>query len=305
MVQSGTALILIMAANTSFADFPRLSSILARASFMPRQMANLGDRLVFANGILLLGSISCVLLVAFKGSTTRLIPLYAVGVFLSFTLSQSGMVVHWLKNREKGWWRSIIFNALGATATAIVAVISGATKFAHGAWFVIILIPFLVYIFHRISAHYKEVGLSLRVESDKPDIEPLKNRVFMPISGITRVSLYALRFCFSISKNVTGLYINVNQDEAQKIQQQIDRLKLPIPFIVLESPFRSITQPLIEFIDRESKANPDEIITLVIPEFMPRKKWQYLLHNQTAMVIYAALRGRENVVITSVRKHLG
>ncbi len=305
MVQAGTALILIMAANTSFADFPRLSSILARASFMPRQMANLGDRLVFANGIILLGAISSVLLVAFRGSTTRLIPLYAVGVFLSFTLSQSGMVVHWLKTREKGWSRSIVFNALGAVATALVAIISAATKFALGAWIVVLLIPILVYMFHRISVHYKEAAGSLRVESDTPDYTPLKNRVFLPLSGITRVSLYALRFCHSISQNVTGLYININQDEAEKVQKQIDRLKLPIPFIVLDSKFRSVTQPLIDFVDSESRTHPDEIITLVIPEFMPRKKWQYLLHNQTAMVIYAALRGRENVVITSVRKRLG
>jgi amino acid transporter len=303
-LQVGTALILIMAANTSFADFPRLSSILARANFMPRQMANLGDRLVFANGIILLGTISCVLLIAFNGITTRLIPLYAVGVFLSFTLSQSGMVIHWLRLKTKGWWRSIIFNALGALATAIVVIVSAYSKFMLGAWIVIALIPIIVYMFHRIANHYKQVAVSLRVETGTADYSPLKNRVFLPISGVSKVSLYALRFCYAISDNVTGLYININQDEAEKVQAQIDRLKLPIPFIILDSPFRSITKSLIEFVDRESKANPDEIITLVIPEFMPRKKWQYLLHNQTAMGIFAALRGRENVVITSVRKRL-
>jgi amino acid transporter len=303
-LQAGTALILIMAANTSFADFPRLSSILARANFMPRQMANLGDRLVFANGIILLGTISCILLIAFNGITTRLIPLYAVGVFLSFTLSQSGMVVHWWRLRSKGWWRSIIFNGLGALTTAVVVLVSAYSKFMLGAWIVIILIPILVYIFTRISNHYKLVAASLRVGTDKPDYTPLKNRVFLPISGISKVSLYALRFCYAITKDVTGLYININQDEADRVQAQIDRLQLPIPFIILDSPFRSVTKSLIDFVDRESKAKPDEIITLVLPEFMPRKKWQYLLHNQTAMVIFAALRGRENVVITSVRKRL-
>lgn len=303
-LQAGTALVLIMAANTSFADFPRLSSILARANFMPRQMANLGDRLVFANGIILLGTISCVLLIAFNGITTRLIPLYAVGVFLSFTLSQSGMVIHWWRLRSKGWQRSIVFNGLGALTTAVVVVISAYTKFIHGAWIVIVLIPIIVYMFTRVFNHYKQVAASLRVETDKPDYSPLKNRVFLPISSVSKVSLFALRFCYSISKDVTGLYININQDEAERVQAQIDRLHLSIPFIVLDSPFRSVTKPLIEFIDRESKANPDEIFTLVLPEFMPRKKWHYLLHNQTAMVIFAALRGRENVVITSVRKRL-
>lgn len=303
-VQAGTALILIMAMNTSFADFPRLSSILARAGFMPRQMANRGDRLVFANGIILLGAISCVLLVIFQGITTRLIPLYAVGVFLSFTLSQTGMVVHWLRSREPGWKHSIVFNALGAMVTAVVAVVSATVKFTHGAYIVIFLIPCIVYIFYRISSHYKDVALSLHVDDKKPDVSPLKTRVFLPISGITNVSLYALRFCFSISKDVTGIYININQETTEKVLSQIERMHIPIPFKILDSPYRSVTQPLIDFIDEESRNHPDQIITLVLPEFMPRKRWQYLLHNQTAMVIYAALRGRENVVITSVRKRL-
>lgn len=303
-IQAGTAMILIVGANTSFADFPRLSSILARAGFMPRQMSNLGDRLVFANGIIFLGVLSSVLLIIFQGSTTRLIPLYAVGVFLSFTLSQSGMVVHWLRLREPGWKKSIVFNALGAVATAIVTVVTATAKFTQGAFIVMILIPTLVYVFHRISKHYQDVALALRVENGRPDMSALKNRVYLPISGITSVSLYALRYCFAISKNVTGLYINVNQEAGDKIKTQLDRLNLPIPVTVLESPYRSITEPLIDFLEKESQENPQEIITLVIPEFMPRRKWQYILHNQTAMIIYAALRGRENVVITSVRKRL-
>jgi amino acid transporter len=302
-IQAGTALILIMAVNTSFADFPRLSSILARAGFMPRQMASLGDRLVFANGIVLLGAISCVLLVLFGGSTTRLIPLYAVGVFMSFTLSQTGMVIHWLRTREKGWKNSIVFNALGAVTTAVVAVVVAATKFAQGAWIVIILIPILAYMFFRISVHYKEVAASLRVEGGA-DVSPLKNKVFLPVSGITSVSLYALRFCLSISKDVTGLFVNVNQESLDKVREQIHKMNLSIPFEILDSPYRSITDPLIEFIDVESAKHPDTIFTLVIPEFMPRKKWQNLLHNQTSIRIFAALRGRENVVITSVRRKL-
>lgn len=303
-LQAGTALILIMAVNTSFADFPRLSAILARAGFMPRQMNNLGDKLVFANGIIILGAISVALLIIFKGVTTRLIPLYAVGVFLSFTLSQSGMVIHWLKLREPGWQRSIVFNAVGAVVTAVVAVVAGATKFTHGAFIVIILIPILVSVFLRIFHHYQDVAASLRVPAGHPDVSPLRNKVFLPISGITNVSLYALRFCLSISHDVTGVYINTNRENAERIQAQIERMNLKIPFRILDSPYRSVTEPLIKFIEAESHAHPDEIITLVIPEFMPRKRWHYFLHNQTAMVIYAALRGRENVVITSVRKRL-
>lgn len=303
-LQAGTALILIMAANTSFADFPRLSAILARAGFMPRQMSNLGDRLVFANGIIMLGLVSSLLIIVFHGNTTRLIPLYSVGVFLSFTLSQSGMVVHWLKLREPGWRRSIVFNALGAVVTGVVCVVVAVTKFTHGAFIVIIIIPVLVFIFYRINAHYRHVAVALRVPVDDPRLDPLPVRVFLPISGITNVSLYALRFCFSISKDVTGLFVNTNKESAEGIEEQIKRLNLPIPIVTLDSPYRSITQPLIDFIDEESRTHPDEIITLVIPEFMPKRKWHYFLHNQTAMIIYAALRGRENVVITSVRKRL-
>lgn len=302
-LQIGTALILIMAVNTSFADFPRLSAILARAGFMPRQMSNLGDRLVFANGIIVLGAVSVVLLIIFNGITTRLIPLYAVGVFLSFTLSQAGMVVHWLKLREPGWKTSIVFNAMGATVTGVVTVVAATTKFAHGAFIVIILIPILVSVFLKIAKHYKEVAVSLRLKG-KIDMTPVKTRVFLPLSGLTTVSEHALRFCDAISNDVTGVYININQDTTEKIKKQIEQMQLTIPFVILDSPYRSITEPLIEFVEEESKRNPDEIITLVIPEFMPKKKWHYLLHNQTALVIYAALRGHENVVITSVRKRL-
>jgi len=303
-VQVGTALILILAANTSFADFPRLASILARAGFMPRQMASYGDRLVFANGIIFLGFISCILLIIFGGSTHRLIPLYAVGVFLSFTMSQTGMVFHWLKRREPGWHYSIVVNALGALTTGIITGVILVTKFIHGAWIIIIFIPVLVLLFNRIRVHYKQTAASLAVSGDKIDIEPLKTRVFFPISGITTVSIRALRFCLSISNDVTGIYINVNQESTEEVQAQIDMMKLPIPFVILDSPYRSIIRPLVNFIDDESRKNPDMIITLVIPEFMPRRWWHYVLHNQTAMVIYAALRGRENVVITSVRKQL-
>lgn len=303
-VQFGTALILIMAANTSFADFPRLSAILARAGFMPRQMSNLGDRLVFVNGIIMLGAISILLLIAFKGVTTKLIPLYAVGVFMSFTLSQTGMVVHWLKSKEPGWQKSIIFNTVGAIVTAIVAIVAAVEKFTHGAFIVIILIPVLVYLFYQISVHYRNVGIALRVDPGKMNLSPLKTRVFLPLSGVTNLSIYALRYCLSLSSDVTGIYVNTHHEATEKVIKQIESMNLPIPFKIIDSPYRSITEPLIEFIEKESTEHPDEIITLVIPEFMPRLRWHYFLHNQTAMVIYAAFRGRENIVITSVRKRL-
>lgn len=303
-VQVGTALILILAANTSFAGFPRLASMLARAGFMPRQMASYGDRLVFANGIVFLGFVSSVLLIIFGGSTHRLIPLYAVGVFLSFTLSQIGMIFHWLRLREPGWHYSIVVNSLGAVTTGLVTGIILITKFKHGAWIVVIFIPTMVFFFNRIAAHYKETANSLKVADGYVDLTPLKTRVFFPISGITTVALRALQFCFAISKDVTGIYINVNQESTEAVKAQVEKMKLPIPFVILDSPYRSIIAPLVKFIDKESLDNPDTIITLVIPEFMPHKWWHYILHNQTAMVIYAALRGRENVVITSVRKQL-
>jgi amino acid transporter len=303
-LQAGTALILLMGANTSFADFPRLASIMSRAGYMPRQMANLGDRLVFANGILILGAISAFLLFLFGGNVHRLIPLYAVGVFLSFTLSQSGMVVHWWRLRTPGWKYSIALNALGAVITALVTVVVVATKFLHGAWVMLILIPLLTTVFYRIHSHYRNVADNLLIPPGPLDLTPLKNHVYLPISGITSISLYALRFCLSISKDLTGIYVNVNQDTTEHIREQIAKMNLPIPFLILDSPYRSVTGPLIEYLDRQSREHPEDLFTLVIPEFMPFRKWQYFMHNQTAVLLYAALRGRENIVITSVRKRL-
>ena len=304
-VQAGTVLILILAANTSFTDFPRLSGILARARFMPRQMANLGDRLALVNGIAFLGFLAGILLVVFQGSTTRLIPLYAVGVFLSFTLSQLGMVVHWFRLRGKGWKYSAFVNGLGAVTTATVMLVTATMKFTHGAYIVVLVIPLLVFVFFQIHHHYENVGAQLRVENGaKAEMSPLKNRVFLPVSGITTVSLNALRYGLSISQDVTLLFVSTHPENAEKISEQVRKLNLPVKLKIVESPFRSVIRPLVDFIEEESRAHPEEVITVVVPEFVPRRKWHYFLHNQTAILLFAALRGHDNVVITSVRNRL-
>lgn len=336
VVQAATAAILVLAANTAFADFPRLSSLLARDRFLPRQFANRGDRLVFSNGIVILAIFSGLLVIAFGGDTSRLIPLYAVGVFLSFTLSQSGMVVHWLRERRKlraaekekpavetdeeeihrsyfvtdevtapsNWKKSIIINALGALATFVVLCVFIATKFIHGAWIVVVVIPLLVVLFRSIHRHYVMVARQLSTEGLGP-IRPVNHRVIVPISGIHRGVVSALQYARSIAPDkVQAVYVDFEEEVTANLKDKWDRWGAGVELVVLPSPYRELTKPLVKYINRLSRENGDDMITVVLPEFIPAKWWQHVLHNQSSLLLKGSLLFKRGVIVTSVPYHL-
>jgi len=302
-IQAATALILLLAANTSFADFPRLSSIMARDGYMPRQLANRGDKLVFSNGILILAGLSILLIVIFRGNTHALIPLYAVGVFLSFTLSQAGMVRHWLKEEHPAL-HHVALNGLGALTTGIVTVVIAASKFALGAWMVIVLIPLLVLGFLRVRHHYEWVRDRLSLEgAGRPRIG--KNPVVVLVAGIHKGVVEALEYAKSISPNVTALTVDLDPTETAMLRLRWAEWAPDVPLVVLESPYRSILQPLLEYIDRMERQGEGRYLTVVLPEFIPSHWWEHLLHNQTALLIKAALLFKPGKVTVSVPYHLG
>ncbi len=302
-IQAATAMVLFLAVNTSYADFPRLSSILARDGFMPRQLANRGDRLVFSNGIVILAALSMILLVAFGGSTHALIPLYAVGVFLSFTLSQAGMVRHWLKEGHPAP-HHILLNGLGAMTTGVVTVVIAVSKFTHGAWMVIVLIPLMVLGLQRIRRHYEEVSRKLTLEgARRPRIG--KNPVVVLVAGLHKGTVEALEYARSISPNVTALTVDLDPTQTTKLRLKWAEWEPDIPLVVLESPYRSILRPLLDYIDRVEKQGEGRYLTVVIPEFVPSHWWAHVLHNQTALLIKAALLFRPGKVSVSVPYHLG
>ena len=335
VIQGTTALILVLAANTSFADFPRLASLLARDRFLPRQFASRGDKLVFSNGIIILAVFSAVLIVAFGGDTSRLIPLYAVGVFLSFTLSQSGMVRHWWKaaraaraataeeadsaqqdqpgdrvDRAKllseaaHWKKSIVVNGVGAAATLVVLVVLVITKFLHGAWIVVVLIPLLVALFRAIHSHYVDVATQLTTEGLEK-LKPIGHEVIVPVSGIHRGVLRALQYAKTIApEHVTALYINVDDEATQKLREKWSTWVNGVELVVIASPYRSLVGPLSRFVDRRVKAHPDQMVTVVLPEFVPARWWHHLLHNQSSLMLKGALLFKPNVIVTSVPYHL-
>jgi len=305
IIQFSTSLILVLAANTSFTGFPFLASIMASDRFLPRQMSNLGDRLVFTNGIIALGVLASILVIIFRGDTHLLIPLYALGVFLAFTLSQTGMVKHWLARRgRKGWLRSIIINGIGAFTTAIVLAVIIITKFPHGAWIVVIAIPAVVFISTRINHHYRMVADQLILPVYFHETEFQHHSVVVPISGVQNAVLNALKYAKALSSDVVAVYVSLNPGEEAKIRQEWEHFGMGVPLKVLDSPFRSITRPLIEYIDQVKAQNPEGIITVLLPEFVPKKWWQNLLHNQTAFIIRGLLHFKPGVVIISVPLHL-
>jgi hypothetical protein len=306
LIQGSTALILVLAANTSYAGFPRLSSMLAKDRFLPRQLASVGDRLVFSNGILGLSATAIGLIVLFRGDTHALIPLYAVGVFLSFTLSQTGMIIPHLREREKKWLRSLCFNALGAVTTFIVLIVIAWSKFMHGAWVVVLLIPFFVLLFTRIHSHYLAVGreLSLVGVAAPGRLEPIKHTVIVPVSGIHRGVIDALRYALSISHDVRACYVEIDSETTERMKVEWNKWAHEVPFVVLKSPYRSVITPLLEYVDDVEQGTHGDVITVIIPEFVT-SKWRYqVLHNQTALLIRAALMFRRGKVVTSVRYHL-
>ena len=297
-------MILTLAANTSFADFPRLSSLLAKDRFLPRQLANRGDRLVFSNGIIALGLVSALLLVLFHGDTHALIPLYAVGVFLSFTLSQLGMVRHWYDNPGPGWRRKMLVNLAGGVTTATVTVVIASSKFLHGAWMVIVLIPLLVMGFQGVRRHYTFVREALSLDEYRPGATP-GHSVVVLIAGVHRGVLEALRYARSISSNVTALSVEIDPEVTERVRERWKLWSEGIPLTVLKSSYRSVVKPLSDYLDDYLEKNPDHLVTVVLPEFIPTRWWHHLLHNQTAFLIKTALLFKPGVIVTSVPHHLG
>jgi amino acid transporter len=303
-VQGVTMLILVLAANTSFADFPRLASFLARDRFIPRQFANRGDRLAFSNGIIILALLSIGLLMLFQGDTHALIPLYALGVFVSFTLSQASMVRHWFRHLGPGWPFRALLNGTGALATALVAVIIGLTKFTHGAWIVAVLLPCMIALFVTIRRHYDEVAVQLSVEGVRPSPRPVGHGVLVLVGDVHRGMLPAIEYAQALSPSARGVYVEVDPEQTRRFEERWAKFARDMPLVVLRSPYRSVTGPLLDYLDLVQRQQPDQVVTIVLPEFVPARWWQHLLHNQTALLIKGALLFRKGVVVTNVPYHL-
>jgi amino acid transporter len=298
VIQAATMLILTVAANTSFAGFPRLAAILARDGFLPRQLTSLGDRLVFDKGILLLAVATGVLIVLFGGDTHALIPLFAVGVFLAFTLSQVGMVVHWWRERGKTWGLKMAINGLGALVTAMVVVVIGASKFAEGAWITILLIPTLLAGFLYVRTHYRTLASQLALRELSLLHSSPAPRVVIPISGVHQGIVDAVNFATAISGDVTAVHIELEPGTGTCVRQEWARCWPDVPLVVVPSPYRSTVGPLLDFLDQTDQEHDDgQLAAVVLPEYVPARWWQGLLHNQTAWLIKVALLYR--------RRHLG
>jgi amino acid transporter len=292
LVQFSTLAVLAVAANTSFADFPRVSAILAKDRFMPRQLFNVGDRLVFHNGILLLIILTAVLIVAFNGDSHALVPLFAVGAFTAFTLSQAGMVIHWFRLKDKGWQIKAVVNGVGALVTAFTLIVVGVSKFREGAWISVLVIPGLVIIFLKIRDHYQQVSEELSMHGLPPSLRPLpRPRVVVPVSGVHRGMVDAVNFARSISDHVTAVFIDI--DPGPDEEELLRRWNVWFPdikFVVVPSPLRSLVEPLLTFLDQTDKDHNDgQQAILILPELIPGSSWQEILHNQSAGEIKKAL----------------
>jgi len=345
ILQAATAAILVLAANTSFADFPRLASLLAADRFLPRQLATRGDRLVFSNGVFILSLLACVLIVVFKGEEQSMLPLYALGVFLSFTLSQAGMVVHWQRlrkadeaerrikeeedihrtssidtgavsheaerlaaidrDRNSNWMLSILINAVGAAVSFVVLIVIAVTKFTHGAWAVILLIPLIVMMFRSVHRHYLDIARQLSTEGLQPLDTIARNIVLVPISGIHRGVIYALDYAKSIAPGrVIAIYVDLNEEATRKLREKWTTWGKGVELVVLQSPYRSLTRPLLRYIERLARQDESAMVTVLLPEFVPAKWWHQLLHNQSSLLLKGALLFRKGVIVTSVPYHL-
>jgi amino acid transporter len=304
IVQVTTAVILLLAANTGFTGFPRLASVLANDRFMPRHFADVGSRLAFNFGIVVLAVLACVILAAFDGSVTNLVPLYTIGVFLAFTLSQSGLVRRWRRLRNPGWRVSMVINAFGTVVTGTVLLVVAYTKFEHGAWMVLVLIPLISALLYGIHSHYQTVHDALVITG------PEQQRVLalpapvvvVPIARLDRAALQALAFARSVSPTVKAVHISTSKASAEEFRRRWAQLDTDIKLDVVTSPYRSLVAPLLKYIDAMDKSD-DRPITIVLAEFVPHHWWEFLLHSQTAFRLKAALLFRPNTIVIDVPYH--
>jgi amino acid transporter len=318
VVQFSAVLILVLAANTAFADFPRLASLLARDGYMPKQLAFRGERLAFSNGIVTLGILSALLIILFGGSTEALLPLYAVGVFTAFTLSQSGMVQHWRRLRGDGWIPKMVINGIGATATGLVAVIAATTNFMDpslpiipglpigwGSWLVLVVVPVFIWLFLTIKRHYAEAERDTELpDAPPPEVEtPLHNVVVVPIARLNRPAVQALRYAQALSPEVTAVHVATDPVKADEIEQEWAQWGRGIPLTIVESPYRSLTRPLLQYLSELKRHEHAETVTVVLPEYVPDSIWQHLLHGQAAQFLKLSLLFTPGFVVTSVPVH--
>jgi amino acid transporter len=315
---AATTVILIMGANTSFADFPRLGALQAADGFLPRQLTFRGSRLVYSRGIVALALIASALIVGFRASVNALIPLYAIGVFLSFTLSQAGMARRWWKvghlapgqevkergstlRYESGWHSKMLVNGLGSVCTAVVMVVFATTKFADGAWIIVVLVPALVAVFFAIHRHYRKLARQLSLEHYGAPPHIVRQRVILLISGVHRGTLAALRYATSLSDDVTAVHVSVDPGEAEKLQHKWELWGEGVRLVILDSPYRLMLRPLLEYLKKvDDNRQPNEMITVVVPQFVPGKWIHRALHMQTADLLRRTLLGRPGIVITDV-----
>ncbi len=298
-LQYATFAVLVLAANTAFADFPRLSSILAADGYMPRQFAARGDRLAFSNGIIVLALMAALLVWLFHGDTSALIPLYAIGVFICFTLSQAGMVMHWFKLRDDGWQRRAWLNGIGAAATAAVAVVQVVTKFTAGAWIVTIIIPLIIVMLRTIHRHYERFSKEVAYTGQAP-LMFLHHTVIVPVNGISKPTAGALVYATTISEDVRAVYVEVDGASTERLQAEWEAWDIGVPLVVIPSPFRSVLRPIVDYVQGLAERGETDLVTIVVPEIVPRHWWEHLLHNKTALFIRTAFIFRPNVVVTAV-----
>ena len=302
-IQGVSMLILILAANTAFADFPRLAFFMARDGYLPRQFGNRGDRLVFSNGVVILAVVAIALVIGFQGNTHGLIPLYAVGVFTSFTLSQASMVRRWTRLRPERWGWRVAINATGAVTTGTVLIVVAATKFMHGAWIVIVLIALLIALFLAIRRHYDSVARQLSLDGMDPPA-PMSTIVLVLVGDLHRGVVQAIQYAQALSPSAKAVYVETDPERTRRLEERWGKWGMGSPLVVLTSPYRSLMGPLLDYIDHLRQQAPNHMITLVLPEFIPARWWQQLLHNQTALLIKGAMLFRRNVVVTDVPYHL-
>ncbi|MDQ0062206.1 amino acid transporter [Paenibacillus harenae] len=305
-IQGTTALILILAANTGYSAFPLLAVNLAKDKFIPRMFTARGDRLGYSNGIIILGVLSIVLIVAFHGQTEHLIPLYAVGVFIPFTLSQTGMIVKWIREKPKGWVTKLIINAAGALISFVVTIMFFLTKFEQ-VWTILVFLPLIIYLFLRIKKHYEAVGEQLRLATCEPPIVIEGNVMILPVAGITHVVENSINYAKSLKADqIIAVYIPFEREEEAAFQEKWGKWMPDVRLVTLHSPYRSIIHPLLKFIDTvQRKASESSYqVTVVIPQFIPKKGWHNILHNQTSLMIRANLLHRRDVIVTTVPYHL-
>ena len=301
VLQLSTMGILVLAANTSFADFPRLASLLARDGYMPSRFAFRGDRLAFSAGIVMLAILSIVVLAAFDGRVEALIPLYAIGVFTSITLSQSGMVVHWLRERGKNWRQSIAVNGFGAAATGMVTVIFAVAKFALGAWLIVVIIPSLVAAMLFVGRQYRRRELEAEVRKEVVIGPPRRHqRVIVPAAGVTRDVVQAVRFGRTMSEDVTAVHVTDDLEAGERLRARFGRQLPGVPLVIVESPYRSLVGPLVRFLEDSAQRHGDDVLVVLLPEYVPRHWWERFLYNENGRRIREELLGRPNILVAEV-----